>query len=86
MSVSFVGPSTIALDGRPVDWGLRLDRIGSAVPKVFVELFEDFLESGNIRLCEFYVSFVWGWYTYEVFQNSSRPHHSSSPKRQVSRY
>ena len=49
-----VGPSTIALDGRPVDCGLLLGRLWDyEEPEMFVELFEDLFESGDISLREF---------------------------------
>jgi len=59
MSEFFVGPSVIALAGRPVDWGLQIRNDWEEFePKMLIEFFEDFLEPLNIGLGEF-LSSAW---------------------------
>jgi hypothetical protein len=50
-----VGPSTIALEGRPVDCGLLIRRFFACryEPEMLIELFEDLFEAGDIGLSEF---------------------------------
>jgi hypothetical protein len=54
MSDDLVGPSTIAFRGSPVDCGLYKLKV-TAVPEMFVKLFENLFESQDVGLSVFWI-------------------------------